>query len=65
MNDVFYLGQNTYNLRKFHAFATDVPRNNYLLKSVAYKTNQLWKILAYEFENLCSLELCKDGLKNW
>ena len=26
MTDVFYLRQNAYNLRNFHAFATDMPR---------------------------------------
>ena len=33
MNDVSDLRQNTYNLRNFHAFATDVPRNNCMLNS--------------------------------
>ena len=35
----FYLRQNTYNLRNFHAFATDVPRNNCMLNSVVYRAN--------------------------
>ena len=33
MNDVFHLRQNIYNFRNFHAFATDVPRNNCILNS--------------------------------
>ena len=41
MNDVFHLRQNTYNLLSFHAFATDVPRNNCMCSSVVYRANQL------------------------
>ena len=37
MNNVFHLRQNTCNLQNFHAFATDIPRNNYLLHSVVYR----------------------------
>ena len=33
MNEVFYLRQNYYNLRKFNALATDNPRNKYLLNT--------------------------------
>ena len=65
MNDVFHLRQNTYNLRNFHAFATDVPRNNCMLNSVVYMANQLWKTLSFELKISCSLELFKKGLKNW
>ena len=32
MNDVFHLRQTTYNLPNFHAFPTDVPRSNCMLK---------------------------------
>ena len=45
MNNIFHLRQNTYNLRNFHAFATDVPRNNCKLISVVYRANQLWETL--------------------
>ena len=45
LNDVFHLRQNTYNLQNFHAFATDVPRNNCMLNSVFYRANQLWEII--------------------
>ena len=65
MNDVFHLRQNTYNLRNFHAFATDVPRNNCMLNSVVYKANQLWETLPFDLKNSCSLELFKKGLKYW
>ena len=65
MNDVFHLRQNTYNLRNFHAFATDVPRNNCMLNSVVYRANQLWETLPFDLKNSCSLELFKKGLKNW
>ena len=41
INDVFHLRQNTYNLWNFHAFATDVSRNNCMLNSVINKPNQL------------------------
>ena len=40
MKDVFRLRQNTFNLRNFHTFATDVPRNNCMLNSVVYRANQ-------------------------
>ena len=65
MNEVFYLRQNTYNLRNFHAFATDVPRNNCMLNSVVYMANQLWKTVSFHLKISCSLELFKKGLKNW
>ena len=65
MNDVFHLRQNTYNLRNFHAFATDVPRNNCMLNSVANRANQLRETLTFDLKISCSLELFKKGLKNW
>ena len=64
MNDVFHLRQNTCNLRNFHAFATDVPRNNCMLNSVVYRANQLWEILTFDLKNSCSQELFKKGLKS-
>ena len=39
MNEVFYLRQNHYNLRNFNFFATDNPRNKYLLNSSVYQAN--------------------------
>ena len=42
MNEVLYLHQNYYNLRNFNAFATNNPRNKYLLSSSVYRANQLW-----------------------
>ena len=53
MNDVFHLRQNTYNLQNFHAFATDVPRNNCILNSAVYRTNQLWETLPFDLKNSC------------
>ena len=32
-NEIFHLRQNHYNLRNFNIFATDNPRNKYLLNS--------------------------------
>ena len=64
MNDVFHLRQNTYNLRNFHAFATNVPRNNYMLNSVVYRANHLWETLPFDLKNSCLLELLKKRLKN-
>ena len=63
MNNVFHLKQNTYNLRNFHAFATDVPRNNCVLNSVVYRANQLWETLLFDLKNSYSPELFKKGLK--
>ena len=65
LNDVFHLRQNTCNLRNFHAFATDVPRNNCILKSVVYRANQLWETLPFDLKSSFSLELFKKELKNW
>ena len=65
MNDVFHLRQNTYNLRNFNAFATDVPRNNTMLNSVIYRANQLWETLPFDLKTSCSLEFFKKELKNW
>ena len=56
LNDAFHLRQNTCNLRNFHAFATDVPRNNW--------TNQLWETLPFDLKSSFSLELFKKELKN-
>ena len=57
MNEVFHLRQNTCNLRNFHAFATDIPRNNCMLKSVFYRANQLRETLPFDLKNSCSLAL--------
>ena len=65
MNDIFHLRQNNYNLQNFHAFATDVLRNNCMLDSVLYMANKLWETLPFNLKNSCSLELLKKGLKNW
>ena len=65
MDGVFHLRQNTYNLRNLHAFATDVPRNNYMLNSVVHRAYQLWETLPFDLKNSCSLELFKKVLKNW
>ena len=65
MNDVFQMQQNTYNLQNFSNFATDVPKNNYLLNHIVYRENQLWETLTFEFKNSRLLEVFKDGLKNW
>ena len=65
INEVFYLKQKSYNLRNFHAFVTDVPRNNCMLSSVVYRANQLWETLPLDLKNPCSLELFKKRLKSW
>ena len=65
MNNVLHLRQNSYNLRNFHAFPTDVLRNNCMLNSVAYRANQICETLSFELKNSYSLELFKKGLKNW
>ena len=64
INDVFHLRQNTWNLRNFQAFATDVSRNNCMLNSVVYRANQLWETLPFDLKKSCLLELFKRGLKN-
>ena len=64
MNDFFHLRQNTYNLQKFHAFASNVPRKNSMLNSVVYKANQLWETFPFDLKNSCLLELFKNRLKN-
>ena len=51
MNGVFRLRQNTYNLRNFHAFATDVPKNNCIFNSVVCRANQLWETLSFDLKN--------------
>ena len=65
MIEVFHLRQNADNLRNVHAFAIDVPRNNCVLNSVVYRTNQFWETLPFDLKNSCLLELFKKGLKNW
>ena len=64
MNDIFHLRQNTHNLRNFHAFATDVSRNNCMINSVIYGANKVWETFPFDLKNSCSLELFKKGLKN-
>ena len=65
MNEVFYLRQNHYNLRNFNVFATDNPRNKYLLNSSVYRANQLWQTLPSEIKGCASLQLSKDKIKTW
>ena len=42
MNQVFYLRQNHYSLRNFNVFATDDPRNKYLLDFSVYRASQFY-----------------------
>ena len=65
MNEVFYLGQNHQNLRKFNVFATDNPRNKYLLNYSVYLANQLWQTLPFEIKGCASLQLFKGKIKTW
>ena len=64
MNDVFHLRQNTFNLRNFYVFATDVRTNNYLFSSVVYRAIQLSEALPYDLKISGLLELFKNRLKN-
>ena len=57
MNEVFYLRQNHYNLRNFNVFATDNPRNKYLLNSSIYRANQLRQTLPSEIKDCASQQL--------
>ena len=45
----------------FHAFATDVPRNNCMLNSVVHRANKLPETLPSDLKSSCSLELLKKG----
>ena len=65
MNQVFYLRQNHYNLRNFNVFATNNPRNKYLLNSFVYRANQLWQTLPSEIKDCASLQLYKDKIETW
>ena len=65
MNEVFYLRQNYYNWRNFNIFATDNPRNKYLLNYSVYRANQLWQTLPSEIKDCASLQLFKDKIKTW
>ena len=62
INELFYLRQNHYNLRNFNVFATDNPRNKYLLNSF-YLANQLWQTLPSKIEDCASQQLFKDKIK--
>ena len=57
MDEGFYLRQNPYNLRKFIVFATDNPRNKYLLSSSVCRANQLWQTLT---PKLSSVQHCSS-----
>ena len=63
MNEFFYLRQNHYNLRTFSVFATDNPRNKYLLNSSVYRANQLWQTIPSEIKGHTSLQFFKDKIK--
>ena len=65
MNEVFYLRLNHYNLHSFNIFATDNPRNKYLLDSSVYRANQLWQTLPSEIKGIASLQLFKDKIETW
>ena len=65
MNEIFYLRQNHCNLRSLHIFATDNPRNKFLLKSTVYRANQLWQTLPSEAKYRPSLQFFKNKIKTW
>ena len=65
MNEVLHLRPNHYNLRNFNVFATDNPRNKYLLNSSVYRANQLWQTLPSEIKNCELLQLFKNKIKTW
>ena len=65
MNEVFDLRQNYYNWRNFNIFATDNPRNKFLLNYSVYRANQLWQTLPSEIKDCASLQLFKDKIKTW
>ena len=46
MNEVFSTRANIYSTRQFNVFETHMPTSNrYGLNSIAYKANQLWKLI--------------------
>ena len=51
--------------RNFNVFATDNPRNKYLLNSSVYRADQLWQTFPSEIKDYASLQLIKDKIKNW
>ena len=63
MNEILYLRQNHYNLRIFNVFATDNPRNKYLLNSSVFRANQLWQTLPSEIKDCAPLQLFKDKIR--
>ena len=65
MNEVFYLRQNHRNLRSLKVFATDNPRNKFLLNSTVYRANELCQIQLSEVKDCPSPQLFKNKIKTW
>ena len=56
MNTIFKLGQNTYNLRNFHAFESQNPKTKmFSLDSITYRASQVWKNVPEEIRDSASL----------
>ena len=58
MNKVFSLRSNYCNVCSLNVFATNNPRNKFLLKTTVYRANQLWKILTFEVKDCLSPQFC-------
>lgn len=56
LNELFHIRHNVYNLQNFHTFINDVPKHNYFLNFVAYRTNQLWVAFPFDLKNSYLLE---------
>ena len=64
MNIIFKLGQNTHNLRNFHAFESQNPKTKkFGLDSIVYRASQLWKNVPEEIRNSPSLLIFKESVK--
>ena len=65
MNTIFKLRQNTYNLRNFHIFESQIPRTKkFGLDSITYRASQLWENVSEEIRNTASLLIFKESIKD-
>ena len=64
MNTILKLGQNTCNLRNFHAFESQNPKTKmFSLDSIAYRASQVWKNIPEEIRDSASLLIFKKSIK--
>ena len=66
MDSMFERRNESYNLRNFQDFLTERERTvHYGLKTLSYRSPQVWSLLPENIKEVESLEIFKRKVKNW